>query len=745
MYVARIRVGVLMGGMSAEQEVSFNSGRTVCDHLDTSMYDIVPLFQRHDGQLFILPYKFLHRGKISDFVDRLAQEAEKIMWDDLSKIIDFMYLAIHGRYAEDGTVQGMLEILQIPYLGSRVYASALCMDKVRTKKILTMHSIVVPRDIVVPPYFSKDSLLLETIHKMIATKNITYPCIVKPRAEGSSIGISIVRSDDDMIQALQNAWSVNTEFSQDALIEECVSGMEFSCILLRDYKNNCWLPLPPTEIVPEDTIGFFDYEQKYMPGRGQKFTPARCNQQYIEKIQNTCIRASDILEIRTISRIDGFLQSDGTVVIIDPNTLSGMGPASFLFREAAEINMSHAQLINHLIETELYQYTGDVVQNINNVLCNNIGMQNMKKKRIAVLFGGDSNEREISLESGRNVIYKLSPHRYEVIPLFVTDSMELYQIGQSLLVRNATHEIQTLIERTEKIAWHSLSNIADFVFIALHGGKGENGTIQGALELLKMPYNGSAVLASALCMDKYKTTTLLASHGVPTPKNILITQAEWYADQQMVLAAITDTFVLPCILKPHDDGCSVLVHKINSKEELITTLDHIFEIGRSTVLVEELICGMELTIGVVGNQNPYALPPSQAVAHDGILSLQEKFLPGAGHNITPAPLLPEALILAQETVVAAYKIAGCAGYARIDCFYQDEHQSITGKPQVVILEINSLPALTPATCIFHQAAEIGISPMQFLDMIIELGFERYQHRINSSVVSSIEEVREQIL
>ena len=102
----KINVGVLMGGMSVEKEVSFISGRTVCDHLDTQIYNVIPLFQTTDNHLFILPWRFLYRGKITDFLHRLESEAEKIRWDDLKKNIDFMYIATHGRYAEDGTLQG---------------------------------------------------------------------------------------------------------------------------------------------------------------------------------------------------------------------------------------------------------------------------------------------------------------------------------------------------------------------------------------------------------------------------------------------------------------------------------------------------------------------------------------------------------------------------------------------------------------------------------------------------------------
>ena len=133
----KLRVGVLMGGQSIEHEVSFNSGRTVCDHLDSDRYDDHCLYIKQlKGQLCMLPWHFLHRGKTTDFTKRLAHEAQAIAWDDLKSMIDFMYLAVHGRYAEDGTVQGMLEVLSIPYLGSDVFSSSLCMDQGIAKKIL---------------------------------------------------------------------------------------------------------------------------------------------------------------------------------------------------------------------------------------------------------------------------------------------------------------------------------------------------------------------------------------------------------------------------------------------------------------------------------------------------------------------------------------------------------------------------------------------------------------------------------
>ena len=718
----KLRVGVLMGGKSIEKEVSFNSGRTICDHLDTTRYNIIPIFQTHDN-LYALPWHFLHRGKITDFEHRLTNEAEHIAWDDLKKLVDFVYIATHGRFAEDGTLQGFLEILGIPYLGSGVFASALRMDKIMQKTFLVAAGISVPNYITVNPHdISLSQKNINLILQKLAANNIQLPCVIKPYNEGSSLGIEVVFDEKKLAQAMHAACIIDPHKKKRVLIEEKVSGMEFSCITLVDYKTGNFLPLPPTEIVLEANTHLFDYAQKYMPGKATKFTPARCSQKLIKKIQDTCIQTMETLEFTTISRIDGFLTFDEQVVIVDPNTLSGMAPSSFIFNQAAKIDMSHTQLINYLIETELHQY-GILEKIIKQEQKENI-MQR-KKINVTVLFGGQSNEKEISLESGRNITYKLSPQKYNAIPIFVNNHMELYKINQSQLVSNSTKEITHLIDEKQKIKWDDLPHIADFVFNGLHGGVGENGTVQGALEMLGIAYNGSSVLTSALCMDKYKTTQFLHAHGFDVPRNLLITKDSWKKRPQHIIKNIQKHLTFPTIIKPSDDGCSIMVHKVYNEKKLVESIETLFTNNKNTALVEEFIAGMELSVGIIGNDKPCALPPSQTIAKEGILSIEEKFLPGAGENQTPAPLPKKTLLFVQQTVEKVYATLQCKGYARIDCFYQTTKQSPTGKQRIIILEVNTLPGMTPATCIFHQAAEIGFKPMDFIDTIIQLGLEEH--------------------
>jgi len=696
-----------MGGRSQEKEVSLNSGRTVCDHLDTTRYVVVPLFQSHVGKLYVLPWHFLHRGKISDFEHRLDGEAEVITWDHLKEIVDFLYIAQHGRYAEDGRLQGLLEVLGIPYFGSKVLASAIGMDKIAQRAFLKIAGIDVPNTVVVQP---------DDIETFVPTI-VTFPCVVKPAHEGSSLGVSIVHQANELKAALIKASNVTPRVKQPAIIEEYVIGMEFSCIVLTDFATKKLIPLPPSEIVVGKEAEFFDYEQKYMPGKAAKFTPARCTANQRTLIQETCVAVMRILDMCNIGRIDGFLTADNRVVIIDPNTFCGMDPASFVFLQAAEINMSNTQLINHLIETELYNYG---MMSAAQQQFFNESTPTEKKLRVAVLMGGRSNEREISLVSGRNITYKLSPNKYDVIPMFLSSKLELYKMNQRLLVRNKTSEIEAELQESEKIPWSLLPQHVDFVFLGLHGGEGENGCVQGMLESIGLPYNGSSVLASALCMDKFKTNQFLREYGLTVPEGMLVTRDEWNVKQLSILKC-----GYPRVVKPHDDGCSMFVQKVHDEAELCRAVEAIFAAGKSHALIEECIRGIELTVGVIGNKKPRALPPSMALATGGVLSIEEKFLPGAGENQTPAPLPPEVTLLVQKAMEEAYRALGCKGYVRIDCFYQPAELSPTGAERVIILEVNTLPGMTPATCIFHQAAEVGLRPMDFVDLIVQLGLEEH--------------------
>ena len=340
----KLKVGILMGGMSLESEVSFNSGRTVYDHLDQALFERVPIFQKNTGELYLLPVKFIYRGKIADFESRLSSEAQQIGWQDLQHLIDFAYIAMHGRYAEDGSLQGMLQMLGIPYLGTKHFGSALSRDKFLMYDYLSNAGITVPKHL-------KISNLSQ-----LNPEQVTYPCVVKPQMEGSSLGVAVVRDQADLLSSVKKAMSCFGSSDQAVLVEEKLSGSEFTAIVITDPDTLELIALPPTEIVIESNYDIFDYDQKYMPGRATKYTPARFSAEVIGQIQGIAKQIMSVLQIETFVRVDGFYTADGQIVMIDVNTISGMAPSSFLFRQAAEVGLDHSQLINALIKVELKKY-----------------------------------------------------------------------------------------------------------------------------------------------------------------------------------------------------------------------------------------------------------------------------------------------------------------------------------------------------------------------------------------------------
>lgn len=715
MHKAKIKVGVLMGGMSLEREVSFNSGRTICDHLNSDFYEIIPIFQTLKNNLYILPWKFLHRGKISDFEDRLENEAEKVSWKKIKEKIDFMYLSVHGQYAEDGSIQGILEFLKIPYSGSNVLTSAISSSKFFHEKILKMNGINVPNSILI-----KDPLIeKEKIEKFI--ESFKLPLILKPSDEGSSLGVKIINSFEEILLGIEEInliFKENKNFKKKFLLEELIKGSEFSCVLIEKEKDK-WEAFEPTEIVHKNENYIFNYNDKYMRGASIKYTPARFSKENIDKIKETCLKVISILKPKSIIRIDGFLNEKNEIFIIESNIFPGTAQSSFTFVQASLNGYSHSDLINLLIRKSLENSSKKFLFNEFKIRENK-----MEKKNIAVVFGGASAEKETSLDSGRNVFYKISREKYNVDSLFLNDENEFFKINSNQVVKDSTHEISSSLKEDQKIEVEDLKKY-DFVFLALHGDKGENGTIQGLLKSLKIPHNGSGILASGICMDKHLTLSLLKQEGFQVTNNFLLNKSlykNFLNEEDFHNFFEKKNLKFPLITKPSDDGCSFKVNVCKTKEDLISSINDIF-ISKENILIEEFIDAMELTVGVIGNDEIEVLPPTYVPKKSDILSLEEKFLPGEGENITPAPLKFEQIEFIKKTIKEIYSFLECKGYARIDCFFIPSEKSKKNIDELIILEINTLPALTPATCLFHQASEIGLKPTELINKIIDLGFE----------------------
>jgi D-alanine-D-alanine ligase len=338
------------------------------------------------------------------------------------------------------------------------------------------------------------------------------------------------------------------------------------------------------------------------------------------------------------------------------------------------------------------------------------------KLRVGIIMGGLSSEKEVSLESGRNIFSKIDRQKHDPIPIFMDSRAALWEIPVKLIMRNSTSDIEDdLAEEARPIPYESLKERVDVVYLGLHGKYGEDGCMQGLLELLGIPYTGSGVLASAIGMDKYVCRRILDIGGIDVPRTIPIPRRRWEAEKPVVVGEIIREIGFPCVIKPCREGCSTAVKKVITDEGIPDAVDKAF-LWDNMVLVEEFLTGMEVTCGVLGVDEPMALIPSETIPTDDVLSLEDKFLYGQGENKTPARLPTEQIEKIRETAVATFRNLNLKGYARIDMFVREDGR-------VAVLEPNTLPGMTPSTVLFHQAAASGITQADLIDRIIRFALE----------------------
>ncbi len=324
-----------------------------------------------------------------------------------------------------------------------------------------------------------------------------------------------------------------------------------------------------------------------------------------------------------------------------------------------------------------------------------------------------SSEKEVSLESGRNIFSKMDRQRFIPLAVFMDSQARLWEIPLKLLMRNSTRDIEEDLEgEAQRLPYESLKEKTDVVCLGLHGKYGEDGCIQGLLELLGIPYTGSGVLASALGMDKYVCRRIFAMNGIDVPATVPVSRRAWEsAARAELLDRVTAEIGFPCIVKPTREGCSTAVKKVVSREGVAAAVTAALE-WDNVALVEEFLTGTEVTCGVLDGDPPCALTPSETIPTAEILSLEDKFLYGQGENKTPARLPGEILTRIQETAREAFVALDLKGYARIDMFVRPDGR-------VAVLEPNTLPGMTPSTVLFHQAAAAGITQTGLISRIID--------------------------
>ncbi|MDX1684060.1 MAG: D-alanine--D-alanine ligase [Saprospiraceae bacterium] len=883
-----MRIGIFFGGPSREREVAFAGGRTVYDNLDKDLFEAVPIFVDSLGQFILLDWKYIYKGTIRDFyppsdllpeglegqyyIDsfpHLKEEAagqigRLIDPDELSDLIDFAFLALHGRYGEDGVIQSQLLHLGIPFSGSGIMACAIGMDKYAQKRIMAEAGFDMPKmDVIQRKEWLNDSH--EALNRV--TSKFKKRLVIRPSRQGSSIGVSILDPGDaerlksavdqaffieritgvdwhksshsDRQKWIQRLSDVKTglgfplllnekkvftvsevidhlddmddratcilkaiDSEQTVIVESFIEGREFSCIVIRNLDGRP-LALPPTEIVKKGQL--FDYRSKYLPGLSRKETPIDLPSAAIESIRQRCTDLYELLGFGCYARIDGFYTEDERVILNDPNTTSGMLPSSFFFHQAAEIGLNPSQFITYIIYTSLIERRSEDtllrdydrwMTYISEHLTSKESHEDQKLK-VAIILGGYSFERHISVESGRNIFEKLSSSKkYSPTPVFLHGGPANYKfirLPLNYLLKDNADDIKSKIDHhkvhpviasirkeaedltklfaggaqfePKELELEDLGSNFDQVFIALHGRPGEDGELQAKFEKLQIPYNGSNAEVSSVTINKFDTLQLLGSHNFPVTDQWVIEKADYLYDKERWLQSVEGKFGFPLIAKPVDDGCSSAVIKVRDLDHLRHYMDIIFRENeeltdeqrdrlslawneefpkKKEVLIESLIDDekvelfMEITCGVLtqyqnGDMEIQVFEPSEALSTGDVLSLEEKFLAGQGQNITPARLrtsdydydyISERV---KSDLKRAVEILGIEGYARVDAFVK---VSSDGRVDTIIIEINSLPGMTPATCIYHQAALEGMKPYDFIDKILTFARERQQKQLS---------------
>ncbi len=343
----------------------------------------------------------------------------------------------------------------------------------------------------------------------------------------------------------------------------------------------------------------------------------------------------------------------------------------------------------------------------------------MSKLRVAVLMGGVSSERTISISTGRQILVALDPERYETQAL---DPATLHGPPAIAGAPAAPAIGSAPADQPADLAPMSVQDLAagasharpDVVFLALHGKGGEDGTVQGMLEVLGIPYTGSGVLASALAMDKSMAKRVLRASGVPVPDEIVVRRRKRMADAD-VDAEIAGTFGYPVIVKPNEGGSTIGCTIVRSAEALPGAIDAALA-EDPVALIEPLLPGIEITAGVLGNDEPQVLPLIEIVPKDGFYDFEAKYAPGGSAHVIPARISELATARACEYAAAAHLALGCRGMCRVDMMVDGD--------QPVVLEVNTIPGMTPTSLLPDAARSAGIGFGELLDKIVGYALEK---------------------
>ncbi|WP_053219292.1 D-alanine--D-alanine ligase [Virgibacillus senegalensis] len=355
----KIRVGLIFGGKSAEHEVSLQSAKNIVDAINKDKYEVTLIGIDKDGKWHLNHAshylineenpKLIELNKSNRHVALIpGEDQQQIMnLSEEAKLeqLDVIFPILHGTLGEDGSIQGMMRMSNLPYVGSNVLGSAVCMDKDITKKLLQQAGIEVAKSLTVKKHQK------EAVSFTKAKEQLGLPIFIKPASQGSSVGVSKVNDEEAFQKALETAF----RYDHKILIEESVEGREVECAILGNEEPKASLP---GEILPQGD--FYSYETKYIDENGAVLEiPAKLSKEEIQNIQNTALDAFRLLECEGLARVDFFLKKDGSLVLNEVNTLPGFTKISMYPQLWGVTGLSYPDLIDELIQLAIARHDRD--------------------------------------------------------------------------------------------------------------------------------------------------------------------------------------------------------------------------------------------------------------------------------------------------------------------------------------------------------------------------------------------------
>jgi len=360
-----------------------------------------------------------------------------------------------------------------------------------------------------------------------------------------------------------------------------------------------------------------------------------------------------------------------------------------------------------------------------------------RKLRVGVIFGGRSGEHEVSLASAASVLSAIDPERYEIVPMGIAKDGQwlvggdpLRALAEAAGVRLALPPASASTDAPERQALARVPTAGglpagvaarlDVVFPVVHGPYGEDGTLQGLLELADVAYVGASVLASAVGMDKATMKAVFRAHGLPVVPYLVVRDHEWAEERELVAERVARELGYPCFVKPSNLGSSVGISKVRQAAELDDAIALAFSHDRKA-LVERAVAAREIEVSVLGNDHPEASVPGEIRPGKEWYDYEAKYTDGIAEVVIPAPLSDALVREFQRLAVAAFRAVDAAGLARVDFFLE-------GESRIWVNEINTIPGFTRFSAYPRLWEASGLPYSKLVDRLIDLALERHAQK-----------------